>query len=885
MAGELTRPPAAESEGSSRTRGRGSPRPEVEEGAALSRSGERHRGGVLGRLLTPFFAQVSLEPEAIERLKDAYTQGTVVHVFRARRVMDPIFLLYALERLGLPKPLWMHDHHTSKLPPTIAAMSSTLLAGRPALLFLRRPRTLTNPTSGYSERHVETLVALQRQMERPLLLLPETLLWTKRAVGLRRTIIDSIFGDRESPGRLRELMGFFWQYQTARYHVGVPVNIRAVLEREQGQSDRVIAKKIRWSILHHLSREEQLRTGPIYRTAARTRQMVLNDHDVRKFFATRTAHGEPLEALEKKANEMLKTIAADMRYGWLRVLDVFIDIIWNRIYDGIVVDSQGLGLVRTAARRGPVVLVPSHKSHVDYMVLSQVFFKEGLMPPHVAAGDNLNFPPIGTIFRRGGAFFLRRSFKGDKLYATVFSAYVRRLLKEGHALEFFIEGGRSRTGKLLAPKMGMLSMCVDPVIDGSIQDVSFIPVSIGYEKIIEARSYAHELAGGKKKKEDVGTLLSTTKVLRSRYGRVYVDFDEPISLRVFAASRAIEIKAKPEIHGGGSDDSGVESNAITRSLVNQLGHRIVYGINRVTRATPTSVAALVMLSRARRGMAEEELYARADRFIGFLTELGARLSATLEPETRRAAIREAIGRLAADGLVLMVPSPDGETIIRVEDEGRRALDYYKNNVLHFFVPYAIVAMAILSSGPMAAPIESVRAQARWISRLLKLEFSFRVDQDFDANFRTTAERLCARRAIEKRAMEEVSIDLPGGGEALAITKNGRLEVIELAGMLANLLEGYRAVLDCAKELEGEPLQERKFAARALQKAKKQALEGRILRSEAASQSLIETAIARFIEEEILARDAAGQLVVKDEPARVHMVAEISGCLQPLLAED
>src|SRR5687768_13443274 len=169
---------------------------------------KRHRGGLIGRLCAPFFAQVSVDPEASDRLRDAYAKGIVVHTYRARRVIDPIFTLYALDRLGLPKPLWMHDHYATRLPDTVAHLSATILAGSPALLFLRRPVTLTNPTSAYSERHVEALVALQRQVSRPILLLPETLLWTKRAVGLRRTIIDSIFGDREAPGRLRELLGF-----------------------------------------------------------------------------------------------------------------------------------------------------------------------------------------------------------------------------------------------------------------------------------------------------------------------------------------------------------------------------------------------------------------------------------------------------------------------------------------------------------------------------------------------------------------------------------------------------------------------------------------------------------------------------------------------------
>ena len=153
------------------------------------------------------------------------------------------------------------------------------------------------------------------------------------------------------------------------------------------------------------------------RSMARTRQMVLKDPAVRKFIATQVHKGKTPEEVERKAEALLRGIAADMRYGWLRVLDAVLDVAWNRIYDGIVVDEAGLAMLRRAARRGPVVLMPSHKSHIDYIVLSQVFFKDDLMPPLVAAGENLNFWPMGFIFRRSGAFFIRRSFK-DKLYAV-----------------------------------------------------------------------------------------------------------------------------------------------------------------------------------------------------------------------------------------------------------------------------------------------------------------------------------------------------------------------------------------------------------------------------------------------------------------------------------
>jgi glycerol-3-phosphate O-acyltransferase len=818
--------------------------------------------GLLGRALAPFFADVTIDPEAAQRLRDAHAQGTVVHVLRSKRVIDPLYILFALRKLGLPEPPWMHDHRASVLPPTAHALGESVAAGRSALLFLRRPITLISRSESYSERHVEALLAAQRKSSKPILLLPETLQWTKRAVGLRRTIIDTIFGDREAPGRLRELLGFFWQYEDSRFHVGAPVNLLSVLEREKKAPDSIIAKKIRWSILHHLSREEALRTGPIHRSAARTRQAVLHDPSVRRFIVSRAEHGEGPAGLEKKADDILKKTAADMRYGWLRVLDVLIDFVWNRIYDGILVDDAGLAKVRSAARRGPVVLVPSHKSHIDYLVLSQVFFKDGMMPPHVAAGENLNFPPVGTIFRRGGAFFLRRSFKGDKLYTTVFAAYVRRLLKEGHAVEFFIEGGRSRTGKLLPPKMGMLSMCVDPVIEGTLADVSFIPVSISYEKIIEAKSYAHELGGGAKKKEDARALLSSTKVLISRYGRVYVDFDDPISLRVFAASRGFDIP---------NEDEGS-----SKTLVTQLGHRIVYGINRVTRVTPTSIAALLLLARTRRGMAESDLFERAERWLSFLDALGARKSRSLEGSSLRPALREAISRLAGDKLVDVRSSPDGDSIYRVDDEGRLALDYYKNNILSFFVPHSIVATAILSLvsvGTGSTSEESAITRAREISRVLKLEISFRVD-DFEANFRAAVQTLIARRWLET------------SDAGFSVTVAGRTEILELAGMIAVFFEAYRAVAELVpKELSAGPVQEKKLVQRVLLGARKMMLEGKIQRAEGASQLTVQNAVHLLLELGVITRGDQGTLLLAKEEERVKLIEKLNLWLAPQRAEE
>lgn len=830
-------------------------------------------GGPMARFLGPFFQRISVEPEAADRLRRAYAEGIVIHVLRSRRIIDPLFILHLLGKLGLPRPAWMHEHFASEGAPDVPGLVEAIRRSEPALLFLRRPKTLGETQTGYAEGHVEALLHVQKELGRPILLLPVSLHFARGASGLRRSIIDGLFGDREAPGRIRELLGFLLRYSSSHFHVGAPVNVSAVLEREGGQPTAAVAKKIRWSILHHLAREEEIRRGPAQRPVERTYQLVMNDPSVQRHLALPTGAeateavppGKRKEDPRTRAQQILRTMAADTRYGWIRFLDAIIDRVWDDIYDGIMVDAEGLSRVWQAARRGPVVMVPSHKSHIDYLVLSQVFFKDGMMPPHIAAGENLSFWPLGAIFRRSGAFFIRRSFAGDKLYSAICAAYVKRLLKDGHAVEFFIEGGRSRSGKLLPPKMGLLSMTVDPVLDGALNDVSFVPVSISYDKIIEARSYSRELGGGTKAKESVGGLLSTRKVLRSKYGRVYVDFDEPISLRAFAAARGFEIKPRPEIEAG--DDPPAERKA----FVAQLGHRVVFGINRVTRVTPTGVAAVVLLGATLRGMGEQELYARAERLLEMLAELGARLSSSLLEKTRRAAVREALGRLAQDGLVMILPAPDGENIFALDERGRRALDFYKNNIVHFLVPSGIVCAAVFASGVSSAKDAEVRALAQKLSRVLKHEFSFPVDLDFNHNFDAAVRGLVERRVLVSHE------------DTISVTLNGREQALELAGQIAVFFEGYSAAAEVALKLASGPRGEKEILNEALTVAQRQAMEGRIRRAEAASQLTMQNAIRVLLDFGVLVRAEGGKLALGSggTEALAAFKEELVSVLKPL----
>jgi glycerol-3-phosphate O-acyltransferase len=205
-----------------------------------------------------------------------------------------------------------------------------------------------------------------------------------------------------------------------------------------------------------------------------------------------------VDLVVQKARKELDRLSATQEMDFVKLLETILYRVWHRIYDGIEIDQAGIERIREAARKGPLVLLPSHKSHVDYLVLSYVLFKNDISPPLVAAGENLSFWPLGAILRRGGAFFIRRSFSGKKFYSALVAAYLRKLLSERFNIEFFLEGGRSRTGKLLPPKLGLLSMVVEAALQLRHRHVQFVPISIGYESIIEARSYVNELTAAKR---------------------------------------------------------------------------------------------------------------------------------------------------------------------------------------------------------------------------------------------------------------------------------------------------------------------------------------------------------------------------------------------------
>jgi glycerol-3-phosphate O-acyltransferase len=311
------------------------------------------------------------------------------------------------------------------------------------------------------------------------------------------------------------------------------------------------------------------------------------------------------------------------------------------------------------------------------------------VPPHIAAGVNLNLPVIGTILRRGGAFFIRRSFRGNALYSAVFTEYVAQLVAGGYAIEYFIEGGRSRTGRLLQPKGGMVAMTVRAFLRQPTRPVLFQPVYIGYEKLMEGTSYLDELTGKPKEKESIWALLwSIPQVLRQNYGQVVVNFGEPIALKDVLGLHAADWNGEPL-----GDEDKPEWLAHT---VDAVAERIQVNINRAADVNPINLLALALLSTPKHAMGEADLLAQIALSKTLLTDVpySDLVTVTPHPPEQIVAHGEEIGVLSRTA------HPLGD-VLMVDDDNAVLLSYFRNNVVHLFTASAWIACCFLHNRRMA----------------------------------------------------------------------------------------------------------------------------------------------------------------------------------------
>jgi glycerol-3-phosphate O-acyltransferase len=326
---------------------------------------------------------------------------------------------------------------------------------------------------------------------------------------------------------------------------------------------------------------------------------------------------------------------------------------------------------------------------MDYLLLSYVIYRKGFAVPHVAAGINLDMPLIGRFMRKCGAFFLRRSFKGDALYAVVFTKYLGFMMARGHPLEYFIEGGRSRTGRLLSPRTGMLSMTVRSYLRDPKRPVFFMPVYFGYERIVEGRTYIGELSGKPKRKESVFVLLkSIVSVLRSQFGTVHVNFGNPISLDA--------LLARHDPHWRGGEAPGGQPRAgWVGEAIGELAVRINTEINAAAAVTPINLVAMAMLATPRQALPESELGRQIELYQQLLHDAPYSPLVTVTRDSSEQMIRY------AESLKLLDRQKHAlGDIMRMSEENAVLATYYRNNILHLFAMPSLLACGFVNNARM-----------------------------------------------------------------------------------------------------------------------------------------------------------------------------------------
>lgn len=586
--------------------------------------------------------------------------NNVVYVMRSTSTTDMLVAQRALKQAGLPDP-------TDEL----------FINGQQ----LARVMFLDQTDHGSAQQAIadfEKLIAAhQKDSQLNIKVVPIGLFWGRKP-GQEPRQGHTMVSDIDNPGHWRK----FWLVMFSGRHIllraSLPVQLREMAEQRGSTQD--LAHKLARVARVHFVRLRHAIAGPKMTERAVVIQDLLDTPALQQAIADEARSKKITEQQARKvAEKYLHEIAASYSDTLVRLLDRFMSWCWSRIYNGIHV--EGGERIRELAEAGhEIVYVPCHRSHMDYLLLSYVIYKEGLVPPHIAAGVNLDFFPAGPLFRRGGAFFIRRSFRGNKLYSTVFREYLNRLFQKGYPVEYFTEGGRSRTGRLLAPKTGMIAMTVQGMLRGQQRPMSLVPVYLGYEHVMEVGTYLKELKGKSKEKESVWKVIGSLRHLRN-FGQGYVSFGEPINLG--EALEKLQPNWREAITTGAEEP---ERPKWLTPTVNLLADEIMCRINNSAALNSVNLTALAILSSEQHALTREELVSQLNLYTQILGEVPYSKDAYVPEEDG-----EALWQLAKKHDKFIVESDGIGELIRLDGTNAIAMTYYRNNIMHMVIVPALLA--------------------------------------------------------------------------------------------------------------------------------------------------------------------------------------------------
>ncbi|EKO3483878.1 glycerol-3-phosphate 1-O-acyltransferase PlsB [Vibrio fluvialis] len=608
----------------------------------------------------------------------------------------------------------------------------------------------------------ELLSLHQTDSELDVQVIPATVLWGRKPgkEGRERPYLQALNGPQKAKA-------VFTAGRDCLVRFSPVVSLRYMADSHG--TDASIAHKLARVARIHFSRQKLAASGPNLPQRYQLFQRLMNSPAIEKAIADEAASKNiSLEKARKEAHDMLDEIAADFSYSLVKKGDRILGWLWNRIYQGLNINNAGT--VRRLAQDGhEIVYVPCHRSHMDYLLLSYVLYHEGMVPPHIAAGINLNFFPAGPIFRRGGAFFIRRSFKGNKLYSTIFREYLAELFAKGYAVEYFSEGGRSRTGRLLQAKTGMLAMTIQAMLRGLNRPVTLVPVYIGYEHVMEVGTYAKELRGKRKEKENASLVLRTIRKLRN-FGQGYVNFGEPIPLNQFLNEQVPEWTQD-------IDPMGASKPQWMTPVVNKLATKMMTHINDAAAANAMTLCATALLASRQRALARDNLVKQIDCYLQLLRNVPYSSTFTVPQDNAESLVQH------AESLDKFVVETDtmGD-IISLDRNQSILMTYYRNNIIHLLALPSLIAQMLIRQQQM--PVEQIQTCVAKVYPFLKQELFLSYDE-------SQLDDVVMHYLAELQRQELVTLD-----NGVATINQSKTQVLMLLGRtISETLQRYAIALN------------------------------------------------------------------------------------------
>ncbi|AYC32059.1 glycerol-3-phosphate 1-O-acyltransferase PlsB [Pseudomonas cavernae] len=623
--------------------------------------------GTLRRLLYLWVRSETIAQSAFSLKLDR--SKPVLYVLQQPSLSDLAVLDHECSKSGLPRPV---------LPVAVGGLqepAAFFYLNREADWFGRQDKRGASPTL------VRLVNAIGQYAAEDAQIVPVSVFWGQ-SPDRETSPWKLLFADSWAvTGRLRRLLNILILGRKTRVQFAAPIHLRELVEQGKGQERtlRMVNRILRVHFRNQktavigpdLSHRRNLVKGLIHAPLVR---QAINDEVEREKISVEKAEAQAL----RYGNEM----ASDYAYTVVRGLEVLLSWFWNKLYDGIKLNN--LEGVQHIAQGHEVIYVPCHRSHMDYLLLSYLLLRNGLTPPHIAAGINLNMPLIGSLLRRGGAFFMRRTFKGNPLYTAVFNEYLHTLFSKGFPVEYFVEGGRSRTGRTLQPKTGMLAITLRSFLRSHRLPVVFVPVYIGYERVLEGRTYLGELRGATKKKESIFDLFKVLGAFKQRFGQVAVNFGEPIRLGEFLDQQQPGWRQQelgPQFRPDWLNDT-----------TNRLAERVAQRLNEAAAVNPVNLVALALLSTGKLALDERALVRVLDLYQSLLRQVPYSPHTTL-PEGDGQALIEYV-----KGMQLVSEQKDAlGKIFYLDEQNAVLMTYYRNNVLHIFALPALLASFFQSS--------------------------------------------------------------------------------------------------------------------------------------------------------------------------------------------